>query len=274
MDLERATDELPKLVIVDSTGSTNDDVMELARSGAPNGTCIAAYKQTNGRGRRGHGWASSQGGLYLSVVLRPDVPMSHMMGLSAVCGLGILEALREAGATATQLKWPNDVVVVRNSSSAKLCGLLMEAGTSPEGMFAVAGVGINLQQVQLKDEMGSINPLPAISLIEALGAEKPLPSFENLAASVRSHVVERTHGWQSAIANGHGVAGPLAPVLSDYFDALYLVGEPVDVIYPNGNLMSHGTFAGVDVWGRATIRKNDGSEIAISSEQASLRARI
>ena len=100
----------PELQIVASTGSTNDDVMELGRGSAPHGACVAAHEQTAGRGRRGHGWGSPSTGLYLSVLLRPDVPMSHYMGISAVCGMGVLDALRSLGATRAALKWPNDVV--------------------------------------------------------------------------------------------------------------------------------------------------------------------
>ena len=274
MGVEMLAGELPELEVVATTSSTNDDVMALARAGAPHGACVAAHEQTAGRGRRGHGWGSPASGLYLSVLLRPEVPMSHLMGLSAVCALGLVEALRETGATTAQLKWPNDVVVPGEAGAAKLCGLLMEAGMSDLGMFAVAGMGVNLERPELEGDMGSVSPLPAASLAETLAAaDAEMPAFEALAEAIRAHVVARTNEWAEAIAAGRGAAGPLAPVLSDYFDALYLMGEPVNVVYPNGNLMAQGTFVGVDVWGRAAVRLEGGKELSISSEQASLRAR-
>lgn len=277
---------LPELVIVDSTGSTNDDVMELGRAGAPHGSCVASHEQTAGRGRRGHVWGSPSTGLYLSILLRPDVPMSHYMGLSAVCGLGLLDALWSLGATRAALKWPNDVVVpnlgedgrpVESGAARKLCGLLMEAGTGEAGMFAVAGIGVNLVAPKLEGDLGSVNPLAPAQLADAMGTDEegntlPVPTFEELAHAIRDHVVARCDEWAAAVNSGHAVAGPLAPILSDYFDRLPLLGHNVRVVYPNGNVMGLGTFVAVDVWGRATVKLGNGQEVVISSEQASIRA--
>ena len=60
-------------------------------------------------------------------------------------------------------------------------------------------------------------------------------------------------------------------MLSDYFDALALMGHEADVVYPNGRVAARGTLTAVDVWGRATVRLADGRELVISPEQASLR---
>ena len=283
---------LPELRVVASTGSTNDDLMALGRSGAPAGTAEAAHEQTAGRGRRGHAWGSPSTGLYLSVLLRPDVPMSHYMGLSAVCCLGALDALQGLGATRAELKWPNDIVAPiadeariggpDGAASApgeggKLCGLLVEAGTGEAGMFAVCGVGVNLVVPKLEGSYGSVRPLAPASLADAMG-EAPdgspleLPGFEELALALRAGIVRRCDEWASAVGAGRAVAGPLAPVLSEYFDRLPALGHEVLVVYPNGRAMARGTFVAVDVWGRATVRLSDGREIEVSSEQASLRA--
>lgn len=285
-DVREAADLLPTLEVVASTGSTNDDVMALGRGTAPHGTCVAAHEQTAGRGRRGHVWGSPSSGLYLSVLLRPRVPMSHFMGLSAVCGLGVLDALHGLGATRAALKWPNDVVVpergddgepLASGASRKLCGLLVEAGTGEAGMFAVAGIGVNLELPHLEGGLGSASPLAPAALREAMGegpdgAPFPEPAFDELARAIRDHVVARCDAWAADVNAGRAVAGPLAPILSDYFDALPLIGHDVRVVYPNGNVMGLGTFLGVDVWGRADVRMGSGKEVTLSSEQASLRA--
>lgn len=269
----RAT-EAPELQIVASTGSTNDDVMELGRGSAPHGACVAAHEQTAGRGRRGHGWGSPSTGLYLSVLLRPDVPMSHYMGISAVCGMGVLDALHSLGATRAALKWPNDVVVAAADASApdrKLAGILVEAGTGDSGMFAVCGIGVNLERPVLEGDMGSVNPLAPAGIADAMAEGAVAPGFDELARTIRDAVVARADTWAAAVNSGHAVAGPLAPVLSEYFDALPLMGSRVDVVYPNGNVAATGDFVAVDVWGRATVRLGDGREVVVSSEQASLR---
>lgn len=263
-----------ELQIVASTGSTNDDVMELGRGSAPHGACVAAHEQTAGRGRRGHGWGSPSTGLYLSVLLRPDVPMSHYMGISAVCGMGVLDALHSLGATHAALKWPNDVVVSATDASApdrKLAGILVEAGTGDSGMFAVCGIGVNLERPVLEGDMGSVNPLAPAGIADAMAEGAVAPGFDELAQAIRDAVVARADAWAAAVNSGHAVAGPLAPVLSEYFDALPLMGARVDVVYPNGNVAATGDFVAVDVWGRATVRLEDGREVVVSSEQASLR---
>ena len=270
--------QLPELQVIASTGSTNDDVMELGRAAAPHGSCIVSHEQTAGRGRRGHEWGSPSSGLYLSVLLRPDVPMGMYMGISAVCGLGLLDALRSLGATKCGLKWPNDVVVMgeEGEPDRKLCGILVEAGTGEAGMFAVCGIGVNLEKPELEGDMGSVNPLAPAGLADAMGVDEngePLaaPGFDELAEAIRSHVVACVDEWAAAVNAGRAVAGPLAPILSDYFDALPLMGREVNVVYPNGNIAATGTFCAVDVWGRATVRLANGKELTISSEQASIR---
>lgn len=264
----------PELQIVASTGSTNDDVMELGRGSAPHGACVAAHEQTAGRGRRGHGWDSPSTGLYLSVLLRPDVPMSHYMGISAVCGMGVLDALHSLGATRAALKWPNDVVVSAADASVpdrKLAGILVEAGTGDSGMFAVCGIGVNLDCPVFEGDMGSVNPLAPAGIADAMAEGAEVPGFDELAQAIRDAVVARADAWAAAVNSGHAVAGPLAPVLSEYFDVLPLMGARVDVVYPNGNVAATGDFVAVDVWGRATVRLEDGREVVVSSEQASLR---
>ena len=93
-----------KLTIVDVTGSTNDDLLEAGKQGAPHGTGLAARAQTAGRGRRGHKWDSTAGNLLLSIVLRPCVNPAKYSGLAAVSGLAVLEALEKQGSC--KRDWP------------------------------------------------------------------------------------------------------------------------------------------------------------------------
>ena len=127
-----------KLTIVDVTGSTNDDLLEAGKQGAPHGTGLAARAQTAGRGRRGHKWDSTAGNLLLSIVLRPYVNPAKYSGLAAVSGLAVLEALEKQGlANEIGLKWPNDLV----ARGRKLGGILVEAARDNEGKpFAVCGI--------------------------------------------------------------------------------------------------------------------------------------
>ena len=262
--------EASELRLVDVTDSTNDDAKSLALAGAPHGSAVAARVQRAGRGRRGHGWSSPRGGLYLSVVLRPEVPMQYYMGLSAVCALGVLEALREdAGMAKAALKWPNDVVL----GEGKLAGILVEAGSSPQGPYAVCGVGVNLEPLAQEGEgacpFDSPGALQAACAAEVAGATF---EFERLARAVRDRVCALVDMWAAEVRRGRAFAGPLTPVLNEYFDVVPLLGHRVGVYAPAGALLDEGMFAGVDCWGRAVVRLRGGDEVAYAAEQVSLRA--
>lgn len=255
--------------VVAQTGSTNDDVRALALEGAVAGTAVAARMQTAGRGRRGHRWASPQGNLYLSVLLRPAVPMQCFMGLSAVCSLGVLRALREdLCVEGALLKWPNDVVL----NGGKLAGVLVEAGSSPDGLYAVCGVGINVEPEEEPDErlFDSALPLRRACLAQGLPLGAAL-DLDELAQAVRLRIVEGVDAWAQAVAAGGALAGPLAPVLGVYTDNLALLGSTVAVFDPDGRPVDQGVFAGVDGWGRATVCRSDGQAVDYSAEQVSLR---
>ena len=267
------------LRVVDVTASTNDDAREVAREGAPHGSAIAARVQTAGRGRRGHVWESPRGSLYLSCVLRPSVPMHFFTGLPAVCALGVLDCLRDdLGIAQAALKWPNDIV----AGPSKLAGILVEAGSSAMGTFAVCGVGVNVATA-MTDTASQAQATPGAAAVpspEALArtcleelVEDPskLPAFEDIAELLRRRIVARVDAWDLACRQGRAQAGPLAPILNEYFDCCPLLGHRVRALSPKGELVCTGYFAGLDCWGRATVRRDDGVEVVYTSEMVSLR---
>lgn len=231
-----------RLRMLDETGSTNDDARELARSGAPHGTAVAARRQSAGRGRRGHAWASDEGNLYLSVVLRPGVAPARLPGLAPACGVGVAGALRElVPAADVRLKWPNDLL----AGGRKLGGILVEV----ERDAAVCGVGVNVASAPAG--------LAATSLAE-LGR---VAAVDELARLVRERVVTAVDAWAAA-----GGDRPLDGILDEYQALLCWRGTWVRVIAPDGSERARGTLEGVDAWGRAIV---DG--VPYTAEQASLR---
>jgi BirA family biotin operon repressor/biotin-[acetyl-CoA-carboxylase] ligase len=121
--------------------STRDLAKELAEEGAAHGEVVIADRQTAGRGRRGRTWASPPGkNLYLSAVLRPDLPPQRAPELTLVASLAVCDACRQAGVDAG-IKWPNDVL----AGDRKLAGILTELAAEPEQVhWAVVGIGVNL----------------------------------------------------------------------------------------------------------------------------------
>ena len=121
-------------------GSTNDWAKELAMYGACEGTVVIAETQTAGRGRLGREWISPMGGLWFSMILRPEFRPAEAAKLTFVAGLVVAEVLRETFGLKTETKWPNDVLV----NGRKICGILTEMNTTGEIVNSVVvGIGVN-----------------------------------------------------------------------------------------------------------------------------------
>ena len=126
-------------------GSTNDLAKELAGYGAVEGTVVVAEKQTAGRGRLSRGWVSPKGGLWFSVVLRPELKPAEAVGLVFMAGLAVAEVLHELYAVKAETKWPNDVLV----KGRKVCGVLTEMNTTGEKVnYVTVGIGVNANFVE------------------------------------------------------------------------------------------------------------------------------
>jgi BirA family biotin operon repressor/biotin-[acetyl-CoA-carboxylase] ligase len=126
------------------TDSTNTDALEAARTGAPHGSVYFADEQLAGRGRGDHSWHSAAGeGLYVSVLLRPQIEASRLQLIPMAAGLAAAEAIRTTSGLRIDLRWPNDLLI----GPRKVGGILVESGTeAAEVAFAVVGIGINVHQ--------------------------------------------------------------------------------------------------------------------------------
>ena len=125
----------------DAVGSTSDVAKALADEGAAHGEVVIAEAQSAGRGRRGREWSSPPGrNVYLSVVLRPDLPPSRAPELTLLASVALCQAVRQADIPAV-IKWPNDILVGRR----KLAGILLEmAAEADQLQWVVLGVGVNV----------------------------------------------------------------------------------------------------------------------------------
>ncbi len=109
----------------EALSSTQERARELAREGTPHGTLVVAKVQTGGRGRLGRRWGSPKGGLWMSLVLRPEFGASLAPRITQTAAVGVAKALWELGVEA-RIKWPNDLLV----DGKKICGILAESSTA------------------------------------------------------------------------------------------------------------------------------------------------
>jgi len=120
--------------------STNDMARELAMRGAREGTVIVAETQSKGRGRLKRQWVSPEGGLWLSIVLRPKIEPKHAPKLTLVASVAVAKTIRKLFQLKAETKWPNDILI----NHKKVCGILTEAKTRVNELdFVIVGVGMN-----------------------------------------------------------------------------------------------------------------------------------
>ena len=130
-----------RLVLLDTVDSTNLLAKKLAAQGVAHGTAVLAETQSAGRGRMGRTFLSPQGGLYLSVILRPASPAEDLLPLTALLAVAACDAVEKTCAFRPQIKWLNDLV----AKDKKVAGILTELVLDANGAVsaAVCGIGIN-----------------------------------------------------------------------------------------------------------------------------------
>lgn len=142
------------LYFYEETDSTNDRIRELAADGAPEGTLAIAEQQTAGRGRRGRAWEAPAGtGIWMSLLLRPNILPAQASVLTLLAGLAISEAIEQETGLKAGIKWPNDIFL----NGRKLVGILTEMDCDMEQIHSVTlGMGINVQTEVFSEELEGI----------------------------------------------------------------------------------------------------------------------
>jgi len=146
--------------------STQDIAAELARGGAAEGTLVIAEMQKGGRGRKGRSWVSlPEGGIYLSLILRPNLMPSQIVQIPLIAGVALTKAIRETVPLQPMIKWPNDIIIGKK----KVGGILTEMSSEIDGVnYIVLGIGlnVNIPASLLAEQTAGI----ATSLIDEYGA--------------------------------------------------------------------------------------------------------
>lgn len=149
-----------RIIYHEELTSTMDAAKNLARKGCPDFTTVIAGRQVSGRGRLKREWLSDKGGLYFTMVLRPDLPPVLSFRVSFLASLTLARILNEMFGVDVRVKWPNDLLV----DERKICGMLSELEAEADRVaFINVGVGVNVN-----NDPTAIEPA-AISLKAILG---------------------------------------------------------------------------------------------------------
>jgi BirA family biotin operon repressor/biotin-[acetyl-CoA-carboxylase] ligase len=137
-----------RITEVPSIDSTNAALRDKAARGVRDGgeeqgLVLRADEQTAGRGRRGRGWESPPGNLYVSLLLRPDCTPAEGATVGFVAAVALGRVLRDLTPAGVLHKWPNDLLI----DGRKMTGVLLEAGTKPDGSldWLILGMGVNIR---------------------------------------------------------------------------------------------------------------------------------
>ncbi|PTI30022.1 biotin--[acetyl-CoA-carboxylase] ligase [Mammaliicoccus vitulinus] len=141
---------------------------------------VLSDEQTKGRGRFNREWSSLKSkGLWMSVVLRPDIPIQKMSTFNLFISLAIQEVIEQHYHIQCKIKWPNDIYI----GNKKVCGFLTEMIADTDGVNAIiCGIGINLNQTQ--EEFDKVNQSRATSLNIENG--KPIEPYQFLSVLIKA----------------------------------------------------------------------------------------
>jgi BirA family transcriptional regulator, biotin operon repressor / biotin---[acetyl-CoA-carboxylase] ligase len=238
--------------VVAETGSTNADLLAVAREGAREGVVLVAEAQTAGRGRMGRRWTSPpRAGLTFSVLLRPyGVPAALLGWITLLTGTAVAAALPTVASVQPRLKWPNDVLV----RGAKLGGILAERS----GSTVVVGIGLNVTQHQAELPEGATSlRLETAAAQEGTGPDEAQRQDGVIAADLRTRVLvavltalsQRYLAWRDQFSPGDAEASGLR---QEYLALCATLGREVTVTLPGGKSIS-GTADGIDWAGRLEV---------------------
>lgn len=241
-----------KMHIYKTLESTNKTAKEMAIAGAGHGTTVIADCQTSGRGRYSRNFFSPSGGLYLSMILRPEVlRFQNTTAVTAFAAVSVCEAIEAVSGKEPMIKWVNDIFM----DDKKVCGILTEAVTDFESgnlQWIVLGVGINVSirreefPPELRDVAASVYP------------EGGNPGVRNrLCAEIINRIA------------GFAVLPEEKEIFDKYKKRLMMLGKKITVM--QGQTIYKATALDMDSAGRLIIEKENGETVSLSSGEIRIR---
>lgn len=241
-----------KIISYDTVDSTNQQAKKIALEGAKEGTIIISEEQTAGKGRRGKYWVSPPNtGIWMSVVLRPDIMPENASMLTLVAGLSVCKAIREITGLEALIKWPNDIVI----NGKKICGLLTEMNSEIDYVnFVVVGIGINVNTEGFPPELEKM----ATSLM-----------IEGNKNYERKKIVNKILEIFEIYYKKYLDTEDLTNMIEEYNTCCINIGREVQVISKHKNLQ--GKVKKITEKGELIITDSQGQDIEVTSGEVSVR---
>jgi BirA family biotin operon repressor/biotin-[acetyl-CoA-carboxylase] ligase len=236
---------------VDSTQSIAIALAEKYQDENIHGAVVIAERQTSARGRMKRKWISPQGGLWLSVLLKPSIPTALSTMLSFVAALAVCEAVRQGTGLRATLKWPNDVMV----KDKKVAGILLDLSAEAETInYAIIGIGINvnIDTSRLKIERTGA---PAITSLKGeLGHNVNRLDLAKLLLENLEHFYNVLEG------------GKPEEIISEWRQRSDMLGKKVSVMPGQKGKVLEGTVVDVNADGSLLLQSKSGSVNVVSGD--------
>ena len=240
-----------RVTVLEQVDSTNNALKRDCE--AAHGTVLVTGLQTGGRGRRGKVFSSPRGGVYLSVLLRPQAEADQLLHITPMAALAVRRAIADCCGIPVGIKWINDLVY----EGKKLCGILTELTTeagSGHLQSVIIGIGVNCN-TEIEKLPEEVQPM-ATSLRQLMG--KPVDPNVLAAAMVRR-----------LMEMDQGLLKEKEAWLREYEAACVTVGQRVQVI--TGDSRRPATATGIDENGGLCVRWDNGETAVISTGEVSVR---
>ena len=246
-------DERLTLEVFPSIRSTNTVLKNRAANGAPEGLALIAGEQTEGRGRMGRSFYSpADTGLYLSLLLRPEISAVEATNITACAAVAVAEAIEELSGVPAEIKWVNDVLV----NGKKVCGILTEASMDCESglvSYVIVGIGINtsLPRGDFPEELRGI--------AGAVFDEKKIPE---LRCRMAAAVLDRLMGYYGHLSDKSYYEG--------YRKRSLVLGRPIYILAP-GKAPVPAKVLDLDRDFALLVQRDDGGIERVHSGEVSIR---
>ena len=230
--------------------STNTIARQMAEKGAGEKTVVIASEQTQGRGRRGRSFYSpDSSGIYMSVLLRPDIAVSDAILVTTCAAVSVCKAIEKVSPKKAEIKWVNDIYL----GGKKACGILTEAALNVESgkpEYVVLGIGINL----FEGENGFADEIKDIATA-VFDSQKDAEKYKN---ELIAHVLDCFFEYYACLTD--------KTFFEEYRNRMFLIGKPIKVL---ANPEYNAVVLDIDSEFRLKVGLENGEEKLLNSGEVS-----
>ena len=241
------------ITVLKEVDSTNTYLKNAAEKGEKDGSVIIAETQTAGRGRIGRNFYSDKGGLYMSILIRPDMPTERSLFITTGTAVAVSKAIEKTSGKSVGIKWVNDIFI----GGKKVCGILTEGASNFETgqlQYAVVGIGINVTEPKEK-----FNPEIADIATAIYDKNEPYGIKNRLAAEILNQFSEIIKAPDNKA------------VIDEYRARSIIIGKEVNII-ENGEVKS-ATVVDIDDTAAIILKTDDGKIIKKTSGEISIKVK-